>query len=139
MAEAGAGAPMPQSRAQLKPDTGLDWGDHKPLGIRIKPWTHQWAKKQFLMRYEMYARTVFGAPQYIDESWASGGGVRTRVETSSDVAAIEDVCEVDLRGGVGRVKLRDPFGRLMRDADAGEFPRPMWRWVHGKFTLEGKK
>ena len=125
-------------RAQLKPDTGHYWGDHKPLGIKIKPWVPAWAKKQFLMRYEMYARAVFGSPQYIDETWANGPGGVTTSFVASDTAGIEDVCEVDLRGGVGRVKLRDNVGQLLRDADA-EWPRPAWKWVHGKFTLIERK
>jgi hypothetical protein len=51
-----------------------------------------------------------------------------------------DLVEVDMRGGVGRVKLRSENGMLVRDTDAGKIPMPALKWMHGRFTLtEGKQ
>lgn len=129
-------------RAQLMSDSGNDWG-HKlePLGINIEPWTPRRAETQFLLQYAAYTAEAFGAPQYIREGWGlpMQGEYRDYTDQGHPMSDITDLIEVDIRGGVGRVKLRDERGMLVRDRRAGEFPRPSWRWLHGRFTLtEGK-
>ena len=135
-------------RAQVMSDSGLDWG-HTPeaLGIRIEPWHPAVAEQEFLLRYATYTKAVYGTHQYLRSGWGIktdcvfkefpfktlGGDVLTRGE--SDPTTITDLAEVDLRGGVGRVALRSPDGMMIRDTKAGRFPRPAWRWIHGKFEL----
>ena len=122
-------------RTQLMSDSGNDW-QHRgaPLGIRIRPWTSLWAEKQFLMRYAALSHAVYQAHQYINEEWHMLPRLQASVATASDDAVIEDVIEVDFRGGVGRVKLRSPDGMLERDPNTSQ-PEPAWKWVHGQFEL----
>jgi hypothetical protein len=129
-------------RAQVMSDSGNDWHhDPKhgvmPLGVRIEPWPARMAEKQFLFRYAAYMNGVYGQHAYLDEAWNVFGGsnLKAHLGTSSDHPTIEDLIEVDLRGGVGRVKLRSENGMLERDPQAGMFPRPAWKWVHGDFSL----
>lgn len=124
-------------RAQLMSDSGNDWGHRlDPLGIVIEPWEPRRAELQFLLQYAAYTAEAFGAPYYIREGWGlnmhatySDGGA-----TASDIT---DLIEVDLRGGVGRVKVRSENGMLTRDPQAGLYPRPAWRWLHGDFRIQG--
>jgi len=123
-------------RAQLMYPSGNDW-EHagKPLGIRIKPWTSAWAEQQFLMLYAAYSYAVYDKQhQYLRDDWRFFPSLQSAV-ASSDDPVIEDVIEVDLRGGVGRVKLRSPDGMLERDRNAAPSPAPAWKWVHGRFNL----
>jgi hypothetical protein len=56
-------------------------------------------------------------------------------ETNSDVLKSLDVLEVDVKGRVGRVRLHDEEGIVVRDPKGGTFPRPQWEWVHGNFEV----
>jgi hypothetical protein len=135
-------------RAQVMSDSGLVWGhDLEPLYLRIDPWLPAVAEQEFLMRYATYAKAVYGTHQYLRSGWGIptkctfkefpfgtlGGDVPMR--GAFDSKQITDLVEVDLRGGVGRVALRSPDGMMVRDTKAGRFPRPAWRWLHGKFEL----
>jgi hypothetical protein len=126
-------------RAQLFGDSGLDW-QHKvePLGITINPWTAETAERQFLIRYANYTRTIYGKHQYLRAKWgiaieakfkpaafASGGG---------DIL-LTDLFEVDIRGRTGRIAARTADGKMVVDKDAGTFPRPLCKWVHGDFEI----
>lgn len=120
-------------RAQLMGNSGLDWGHNlKPLGIRIGRWTPEEAEKQFLLLYAAYSRQVYGSFQYINYDW---NVMKTYIETSSDVAGVLDLMEVDVRGNVGKIKIRNADGIIEVDPDSGETPRPAWRWEHGKFQI----
>lgn len=122
-------------RAQLKSDSGLDWGHNlEPLGLEMMKWSPHRAEIEFLMRYTAYTTALFGSPQYAREGW-NGRYPKVWHESASDDLSIVDILEVDLRGGVARVKLRGEDGMLVRDPKAGRFPRPAWKWLHGKFTL----
>jgi len=122
-------------RAQLMDKARTnDWG-HKlqPLGIEITPWTPAEAEKQFLMMYAAYSKEVYGAYQYINYAWNLP--VTVLHETNSDMLQSLDVMEADVKGRVARVRLRDDEGILVRDTMGGVFPRPQWKWVHGKFEI----
>lgn len=103
-----------------------DWG-HKmePLGIQILPWTPTEAERIFLRLYAAYSHEAYGDHQYINFDWGKLAGER---EVVSDSKTVLDLLEVDMRGKVGRVKLRD-------DPSTGTFPRPQWKWVHGEFKI----
>ena len=123
-------------RAQLMSDSGNDWGHTlEPLGIEINGWLPRFAEQKFLLQYAAYTMEVFGSPQYLREGW----GLDMRASYSDGGAVnsdIVDLIEVDLRGGVGRVKLRSEDGMLVRDTKAGT-PRPAWKWLHGEFKIQG--
>jgi len=120
-------------RHQIMSDSGNDWGhDLEPLKVRVEHWPPRMAEKQFLFRYAAYMSGVYGKPAYLDEKWGIYG---PRLKGSHDGGDAVDLLEVDLLGGVGRVKLRSDDGMLVRDTKAGQFPRPAWKWVHGKFDL----
>jgi hypothetical protein len=111
-----------------------DWGHNlEPLGIRIEPWSPESSEKQFLMQYAAYSKEVYGTYQYINDEW--GIPVRILHAGGGDMISPTDFIEVDVRGGVGRVKVRDDDGILVRDETGGRFPRGQWRWEHGKFEL----
>lgn len=120
-------------RTQLMSRSGNDWG-HKlePLGITIEPWSPEEAEKAFLMQYAAYTHALDGRHWYLNTEW--GIGAKVFHDTASDDSEIADVMEVDIRGGVARVKLRDSAGILVRDRDAG-MPRPDYEWHHGQFIL----
>jgi hypothetical protein len=121
-------------RAALMSRSGLDWGHHlEPVGIDIVPWTPAEAEKQFLMMYAAYSQEVYGSYQYINYTWNLP--VTILHEANSDVLQSLDVMEVDVKGRVGRVRLRDDEGILVRDTTGGVFPRPQWKWVHGDFKI----
>lgn len=139
-------------RAQLMSDSGLDW-EHRgaALGVNIDPWLPRAAEQNFLMRYAQYSSAVHGSIQYLRSGWgiptnsAFTPDFRTRggdvvQKGPVDPKIITDLMEVDVRGGVGRVALRSPDGMMIRDLDSGSFPRPAWKFIHGKFelTLKGK-
>lgn len=139
-------------RAQLMSASGNDWGHGalQPLGIDIEPWAPRRAETQFLLQYAAYTAEAFGSPQYIREGWGlpMQGEYRDYTDQGHpmsdttdlievDIRDITDLIEVDIRGGVGRVKLRDERGMLVRDRRAGEFPRPAWKWLHGDFKIQG--
>jgi uncharacterized protein len=119
-------------RAALMDQARLnDWG-HKmaPVGVSITPWSPEEAEKQFLLLYAAYSKEVYGSYQYLNYTW----GKLPKI-TSSDDAKVLDVMEVDVRGKVARVILRDGEGIQVRDPAAGSFPRPNWKWVYGDFTF----
>lgn len=124
-------------REQLKCDSGLDWGHNlEPLGLIIEPEVPQVAEYKFLTRYAAWSKAVFGKHQYFRETWTNTRTLQGSYhDTATDSDKIADLIEVDLRGGVGRVKLKDERGMLVRDKDAGKMPRAAWKWVHGNFTL----
>lgn len=133
-------------RAQLMSDSGNDWQHNvEPLGINIDPWGSRAAEQQFLMRYASLSKLHFGTPQYLRSGWGlptdatfqpfRTGGSDVMQYGETDAAALTDLVEVDLRGGVGRVPFRSPDGMMIRDTKGGQFPRPAWRWLHGNFTL----
>lgn len=107
-------------RAQLKSNSGLDWGHvYEPLGIKIEPWTPMYAEQQFLLQFAAYSNAVYGVHNYLRNGW----GVPMRAEyTDFDDGnpKLVDLIEVDIRGGVGRVKSDSPVG---------------WEWLHGKFVM----
>lgn len=106
-----------------------------PLGIEIDRWTPEYAETQFLMRYTAWANSIHGSPQYIRQGWNNRPHPQAVYHaTASDSGTIADVYEVDLRAGIGRVKLRSEDGMLIRDRDAGR-PRPAWDWRHGTFEM----
>jgi hypothetical protein len=118
-------------RAALMSRSGLDWGHHlEPVGVEIVPWSPEEAEKNFLMQYAAYSKEVYGRYQYLNYTW----GKLPKI-TSSDDANVLDVMEVDVRGKVARVILRDGEGIQVRDTTGGVFPRPKWKWVHGDFTF----
>lgn len=121
-------------RAALMSKSGLDWGhDLKPLGVKIVPWTPESSEKQFLMQYAAYSKAVYGTHQYINHEW--GIPVEIVHQAGSDMKKPVDLVEVDVRGGVGRIRIRDDNGGLVRDTSAGAFPRAQWEWKHGKFEV----
>lgn len=136
-------------RAQVMSDSGNDWGHNlEPLGIEIAPWSNILAEQQFLMRYAAYSMRVFGKHQYLRSSWGlptgcvykeipvfKTGGSDMPQQGEVQPIMITDLVEVDVRGGVGRVALRSPNGMMTRDTKAGRFPRPAWKWLHGKFEF----
>ncbi len=120
-----------------------DWEHYAlPLGVSITPWVPAIAEQQFLLRYATHSRAVFGSHQYLRSGWGistnsnfvtAGSDIMQRGAISPQV--ITDLMEVDIRGGVGRVAVRSPNGMMMRDARAGKFPRPAWKFIHGKFEI----
>jgi hypothetical protein len=121
-------------RAALMSRSGLDWGHHlEPVGIRIEPWGPHQAEKQFLMQYAAYSKEVYGSYQYINHEW--GIPVQILHEGGSDMKNPTDLIEVDVKGGVGRMRVRDDEGIIVRDTSGGMFPRAQWRWEHGKFEV----
>ena len=135
-------------RAQLMSDSGLEWKHNlEPLGISIDPWVPFVAEQQFLMRYAHFTKKIFGTHRYLRSGWGvpthsvfqefpfRTGGSDMAQKGAVDPRLITDLIEVDLHGGVGRVALRSPDGMMMRDTRAGTFPRPAWRWLHGRFEL----
>jgi uncharacterized protein len=122
-------------RAQLMdPARRNDWG-HKlePVGVEIMPWTPAEAEKQFLMQYTAYSKEVYGTYQYINHEW--GLPVKIFHETGSDMKNPIDLVEVDIRGNVGRVRVKDGEGILIRDTLGGAFPRAVTEWKYGKFEV----
>jgi hypothetical protein len=140
-------------RAQVMcPDSGNDWGHRlEPLGITITPWTSYYTEQQFLMRYAAYTMALFGQHQYLRAEWgiptlahytpfktlSTDAAPWTEGEPAPTMAAhtTSDLIEVDLRGRVGRVRLRSADGMMVRDTEAGKFPRGAMKWIHGDFEL----
>jgi hypothetical protein len=134
-------------RAQVMSDSGNDWGhDLVPLGVIIEPWTSVIAEQQFLARYAKYSYKLFGTHQYLRSGWGvpldctfTDFPFKTlgsdMAPGQTDTKVITDLMEVDFRGGVGRVVVRSPNGMMVRDTSAGRFPRPAWKWIHGRFDL----
>lgn len=133
-------------RLQLMSDSGLDW-EHpcEMLGVNIEPWSPRRAEQEFLKRYATYAYQLFGGHQYLRSGWGyttdsvftpnfRTAGSDTAQKGDVDPKVITDLMEVDIRGGVGRVALRSPDGMMVRNSDA-PFPRPAWKFIHGKFDL----
>lgn len=120
-------------RAQLMSRSGNDWG-HKlePLGINIEPWSPEEAERTFLTQYAAYSNALDGKHWYLNSEWEIP--ITMHHATSSDHAEIADVMEVDIRGGVARVRLRDSDGIMVRDRSAG-MPVADYEWHHGQFTL----
>jgi hypothetical protein len=100
----------------------------------MQKWQPRRAEIEFLMRYTAYTNALFGKPQYAREGW-NGSYPKVWHDSGSDDPKILDIVEVDLRGGVARVKLHSDDGMLVRDKKGGKFPRPAWEWRHGKFIL----
>jgi hypothetical protein len=125
-------------RAQLMdPAQRNDWG-HKfePVGVEILPWTPAEAEKQFLIQYAAYSKAVYGTYQYINHEWNLP--VKVFHETGTDLASSKDIIdlvEVDIKGHVGRVRVKDGEGILLRDTMGGVFPRALTEWKHGKFEI----
>jgi hypothetical protein len=82
---------------------------------------------------------AFGEMRYLRDNWGVKGDIKFSGLNADRhlVGTSTDLIECDFLGGVGKVKLRGEDGMLKRDLSAGTFPRPAWKWVHGKFTLEG--
>jgi hypothetical protein len=120
-------------RAQLMCRSGNDWGHRlEPLGVTIERWTPERAEKEFLTRYAALTREVYGFHNYMNYDW--GIPVKTTLAASSDHYAVADVAEVDVRGGVARIKLRGDDGILQRDPTRG-MPVSDFAWHHGRFTV----
>lgn len=126
-------------RAQLLTRSPNDWGmrANSPLGIGIQPWTPEDAERVFLTQYANYSKAVDGKDWYLNEDW----GIPQKIyhATGSDSAEIADVMEVDIRGGVARIKRRDETGIMVRDPSKGQMPMPDYEWHHGNYTLETRK
>lgn len=114
----------------------LDWGHRmRPVGITIQRWTPEQAEKQFLLQYAAYCHEAYGKHFYINEEWGVPVAVTFPASGDSENRG-NDLIEVDVRGGVGRVKVRSADGVLKRDVTSGQFPlRPESEWWHGKFEL----
>jgi hypothetical protein len=112
-----------------------DWG-HKlePIGIDIQPWTPEQAEKNFLIQYAAYSKQVYGTYQYVNYSWGIPVQILHETGTDSKLSPI-DLIEVDVKGNVGRVRVKDNKGICVRDLRAGAFPKPEWEWQHGKFEV----
>lgn len=131
-------------RLQVMSDSGLDWQhDLVPLDINIQPWDPKRAEQEFLLRYAAFSLEHYGTHQYLRSGWGipmksnfrTAGSDAPQYGASFPPDVITDLLEVDLRGGVGRVALRSPDGMMIRDRSAGKFPRPAWKFIHGKFDL----
>jgi hypothetical protein len=127
-------------RRQLMSQSLNDWG-HKlePMGIVIEPWTPEEAEQTFLTQYAAYSHAYYGFHNYINHDW--GIPVKVMFETSSDMPSREalDVSEVDVRGGVARIKVRGADGTFQRDRTKGNFPTPDFEWHHGKFFVKDRE
>lgn len=122
-------------RAQLMDKARTnDWGHRMaPVGVVIEPWTPAQCEKEFLIRYAAYSKEVYGSYQYINYEW--GIPVSIFHETAADTKQQIDLIEVDIKGHVGRIRVKDEEGILVRDTTGGVFPRAQWRWQHGKFEV----
>lgn len=134
-------------REQIMNPSQLDWQhDVEPLGVLIEPWEPALAEQQFLMRWSHFSVLHYGSHQYLRSGW--GVPTNSRFQPNfrtggSDIVqqgecvprVVTDLLEVDIRGGCGRVALRSPNGMMLRDRQAGSFPRPAWEFIHGKFEL----
>lgn len=124
-------------RAHLMSKSGNDWGFGKlePLGVGpIIPWSPEEAEKTFLTLYAAYSLKITGKHQYLNDEWEIPAKVYHGA--ASDDYEVADVAEVDIRGGVARIKLRDSdTGILIQDKTNGTFPMPDYEWHHGKFEL----
>lgn len=127
---------------------GPSWQlDREPLGVDIVDvWTPQMAEQQFLMRFSECSLAHYGSFKYLRSGWGvpthstytpdfrtRGSDVTQRGD--AEPRTITDLLEVDILGGVGRVALRTPDGMMIRDPEAGSFPRPAWGFIHGNFEL----
>jgi hypothetical protein len=113
-----------------------DWGHNlEPLGIEIVPWSPIEAEEAFLMQYAAYSKAVYHAHQYINYTW--GLSVEIMHAGSSDMKPA-DLIEVDIRGNVGRMRVRGDDGIIVRDRAAGKAPRAQWAWQHGKFEVRDR-
>ena len=122
-------------RAALMSRSGLDWGHNlEPIGVEIMPWSPAEAEKTFLTQYAAYSRAAYGTHQYINYAWNLP--VRIVHASGSDMDKPADLIEVDIRGNVGRVRVRDGEGIIVRDTTGGVFPRAQWAWQHGKFEVK---
>jgi hypothetical protein len=104
----------------------------EPLGVVIERWTPERAEKEFLLHYAAYSKAVYGSYQYLNDEW--GVPVKIFHQYGGDVRQAIEVVEVDVRGGVAGVRVRDEGGYLIRDGDS-EFPRALTEWKHGKFEV----
>lgn len=113
-----------------------DWG-HKmaPLGVKIESWTPIQAERTFLMQYAAYGREVYHRDVYVNHEWQVENKVHYQTASDQPVGTI-DVLECDAVGGVAKVRFLDEDGFTERDRDAGQFPQPKTKWVHGKMFLE---
>jgi hypothetical protein len=121
-------------RAALMSRSHNDWG-HKlePMGIIIEPWTPEEAERRFLEIYAALTLEVYGFHNYLNDEW--GIPSRTVHRTHSDEPdRVVDVYEVDVRGGVARIKIKSE-GTYERDTSQGAFPMPDFEWHHGKFEV----
>jgi hypothetical protein len=113
-----------------------DWGNAgklEPIGVQIVPWTPEQAEKNFLIQYAAYSKEVYGSYQYINDDW--GIPVQVLHNSGSDMKGPISLFEVDIKGGVGRLRVKDSEGILVRDPTGGVFPRGQWEWKHGKFEV----
>lgn len=127
-------------RVALFEDCGVDWQHNaEPLGIPVAPWSAQKSEDQFLIRYADCMRKITGKHQYLSAKWHAKIEAKYRFigRRSESSETLTDLLEVDFKGSVGRIALRDADGKMQRDPDAGKFPRPVWKWLHGDFTLTG--
>lgn len=122
-------------RAALMTRSGNDWGHRlEPLGVTIERWTPEYAEERFLQQYAAYSMGVYGKPQYINMAWGKSPYRISDPSHDRDDTAILDIMEVDIRGKVARVKLRDEKGMMVRDRTA-PIPRSDWAWYHGDFEV----
>jgi hypothetical protein len=126
-------------RAQLmSPEQKNDWGHRlKPVGVKIEPWSPVQAEQTFLMQYAAYSKEVYGTHQYINHAW--GIPIKVFFETISDVREPTDIMEIDIRGHVARVRVRDSDGILVRDPAGGAHPRVQGEWMHGRFEVQERR
>jgi hypothetical protein len=85
------------------------------------------------MQYAAYSHAVDGVHHYINYTWNLP--VKIFHASGSDMDKPADLIEVDVRGNVGRVRMRDSDGIIMRDRGSGVFPQARWGWQHGKFEV----
>lgn len=123
-------------RAVLFGQSGNDWGHRmEPVGITITRMTPEEAEREFLMRYAIYTRKVYGLHDYINYQW--GVPVKTLHQTASDSRTMLDVIEADRRGGVAKVRLLNSDGTGIRDRSRA-MPEFDWSWEHGKFEISDR-
>lgn len=120
-------------RLALMSRSGNDWGHRgEALGVKIERWSPEKAEREFLTRYAALTFEVYGFHNYMNYDW--GIPVKTTVATSSDHYDVADVAEVDVRGGVARIKLRGDDGILLRD-ESRAMPVGDFVWHHGRFSV----
>lgn len=114
----------------------VDWKHLAPaLDVTVEPVGSLAAERGFLTRYAKFSYLHHKEHQYLRHEWGFPmmANVTEWGAATSDINS--DLVEVDIRGGVGRLAMKDERGMMVRDRDAAIPPRPLYKWVHGRFDL----